>query len=857
MVKRQREKKTGKKNPYILPEFVKPRRYSIELEPEMSAGTCKGKETIFLDILKPVKEIKINVHEVTISKATLGQQTAKIRYDKELQTATLNFPTLIKKGKAELALTFESKIRDDLRGFYKSMYEVNGQKRVILTTQFEPADARRCFPCFDEPALKAKFQVTLIIPQELNAISNMPIKREIKEGNKKRIIFEETPLMSPHLLAFFVGEFEGIQEKTNKGTVVSIWTTPGKKHLGQFALDTAIKTLEYYESYFNIPYQLPKLDLLAIPDFESAAMENWGAITYRERVLLYDPKHSSAASKEQIAVVIAHELAHQWFGDLVTMQWWSDLWLNEGFASWMESKATNHLFPEWEMDIQFNTDRQAVAFSLDGLETSHPIEAEVVNPGEIYEIFDQVSYSKGAAIIHMLEQYLGEEIFRKGLQYYLNKFKHQNTVTQDLWDALAHVSGKPVKKIMDSWTKQTGYPLLTTKTTENKIQLTQERFFFSGRKKDATMWYIPVAITHEKEATYHLIGKKQQEIPRNKDVAIINKNQVGFYRIHYDNLLFQEQLKLLQEKKLGLLDKIGLITNVYALAEAKYTDITQFLDLLQHVRDETNYTLWSEIGGSIGQLQAMFNDMSFIDDIDLLCRWTFSNILKKIGWEEKKDEKHTDILLRALVLATTGFSKEELVQKEARKRFQEYLKTKTINQNLKGVIYSLAAWTGDAETWEQLKKLQQEAKLQEEQVRILAAMCMFQQKDLLQKTLEYSLSPVIRHQDSPVGAARVARNPFGRELAWKFFKENWDEYNKRYGAGGHIMEGLISAITAGFTTLEKKQEVKTFFDKHAVPHAKRAIQQALENIDLNYEFIKKYKITVASWLKSWKQQHKL
>lgn len=844
-----------KENPYLLPDYCKPVHYDLELTPHIEEGICKGEETILVDIVNPTKEIKLNVNEITITEAKIGQKIVKVVYDKNMQTAKLVSATLLQNGQITVSLKFESKIREDLRGFYKSAYEVKDQKKIMAATQFEATDARRCFPCFDEPALKATFAVTLIIPRELTAISNMPIKEKKKEGAKKKVVFETSPVMSTYLLAFLIAEFEGITKKTKRGTAVGVWTTPGKKQHGAFALDVAVKVLEYYESYFNIPYPLPKMDLIAIPDFESGAMENWGAVTYRERALLYDPDNSSAAGKEQIAVVVAHELAHQWFGNLVTMRWWNDLWLNEGFASWMEYKAVHHLFPEWEMWIQFYCEEQGTAFGLDGLETSHPIEVEVINPAEIDEIFDAVSYQKGASVIHMLEQYVGEEVFRKGLQEYLNKFKYANATTQDLWSAIAKSSGKQVQKIMDSWTKQVGYPLLTTKINGNTIEVTQERYFFSGRKKDPTKWYIPLALTQDSKTSYTLVERQKEIIPKGKGITLVNKNQVGFYRIQYDRELFNEQVKALQENKLDILDKIGLLANVYTVAEAGYGDLAQFLDLLEFIREENNYNLWTDVAGSIGQLQGMFAHTRFEDDLDALTRWTFESILKKVGWEERKGEPHTDTLLRITVLAMTGYSKEPSVQAEAKKRFQNYLKTKTLNPNLRGVVYSLSAWTGDAKVWQQLKQLHEEATLQEEKVRILGAMCMFQQKDLLLKTLEYSLSPAVRSQDSPIGVARVARNPFGMELAWQFLQEHWAEYMKRYGSGGHMLGKIIQAATAGFKKLEKADEVELFFKKHPVPHAKRAIEQSLENIHINHQFITRHEKAIDSWLNIWKQQH--
>src|SRR3989344_3432810 len=741
-----------KENPYLLSNVCKPMHYNLVLAPDIDKGVCKGNVTIVVQMLESTNSVTLHVNEVIILEAKIEEQIAKVAYNEKMQTVTLTRVKKMQKGEIKVFLRFESKLRNDLRGFYKSTYEVNGKKKYLATTQFEATDARRCFPCFDEPAQKAIFKVTLHIPKELTAISNMPIKEELIQGANKRISFEESPIMSTYLLAFLVGEFEGNTKKTKRGTQVGVWTTPEKKHQGQFALDTAVKVLEYYESYFDIPYPLPKSDLIAVPDFESGAMENWGAISYRETALLFDEKISSVAAKERVAIVVAHELAHQWFGNLVTMHWWNDLWLNEGFASWMEYKAVDHLFPEWDMWVQFYNDDQSGAFSLDGLETSHPIEVEVINPAQIAEIFDAVSYDKGASIIRMLEQYLGEEVLRKGMKSYLSKFAYGNATTQDLWESLAQVSRKPVGKIMDSWTKQTGYPLITTKTTDKHIDLVQERYFLSGRKEDSAIWNIPIAVQQDKERESVLMEKKEHRIQK-KGLTLLNKDQVGLYRIQYDDRLFKEQLQALQEKKLNILDKLGLIGNSYALAEAHYADMTRFLELLQHLREETDYNLWSDIAGSIGQLQMMFIDHKFADDLDALTRWIFEKVVKRMGWEEKKTDSHRDILLRLTVLATTGFSNEKNVQTEAQKRFAHYVKTKEINSNLRGVIYSLSAWTGDKNTWEQFKKFHEEAKLQEEQVRILGAMCMFQQKELLLTTLEYSLSPAVRPQASPGGVA--------------------------------------------------------------------------------------------------------
>ena len=411
-----------------LPSYVLPERYTLALKPDLQSCTFSGTETIHLSLLKETKEITLHSKDLDIENVHIhkGKQQifASVSYDTKNETATFHFDKHIAKGKVKLSFTFHGIISDTLRGFYKSTYSINGETRHIATTQFEATDARRAFPCFDEPAQKAIFDVTLIIPGTHTAISNtLPVSIKEHEGGFKVVEFAPTPRMSTYLLAFIIGDFEYLEGHTKDNVQVRVFTTPGKKHQGKFALDVAIKSLEFYNDYFNIKYPLPTLDMIAIPDFESGAMENWGAVTYRETALLVDEEHSSLSTKQWAALVIAHELAHQWFGNLVTMEWWTDLWLNEGFASYIEYLAVDHIFPEWKIWDQFLTSDMAAALRLDGLAHSHPIEVTVHHPDEISEIFDMVSYAKGATVIRMLANYIGEKDIRDKLRHYLKKHR--------------------------------------------------------------------------------------------------------------------------------------------------------------------------------------------------------------------------------------------------------------------------------------------------------------------------------------------------------------------------------------------------------------------------------------------------
>jgi len=830
------------KKQYVLPKTVIPEKYSITLSPNLEKIIFFGEESIQIKILKDTNKISINSNELEIFSVSVIQNqeinAEKISYDKEMQTATFLFNKKIKKGKALLNIKFNGMLNESMRGFYKSIYVLpNGEKKIMATTQFEPNDARRAFPCFDEPELKARFLITIRTQKELDAVSNMPVKNEKIKNNIKEINFEETPLMSTYLVAFVIGELEFIEGKTKDNKIVRIITTPGKKNQGRFALDVSIKTLDYYNEYFKISYPLPKLDLIAIPDFESGAMENWGLITYRETALLIDEENSSAATKQRASLVVSHEIAHQWFGNLVTMKWWNDLWLNEGFASWIEYKPIDKIFPEWDLWTQFFYLDTVSAFSLDSLQNSHKIEVEVLNPNEIDEIFDAISYSKGASIIRMLENYLGEEIFRKGLQHYLNKFKYSNATTDDLWNSLEKVSKKPVKKMMNTWTKQVGYPLVNLIIEKNKFHLKQERFLYL-RKQDRSLWNIPIAVYSNEKIKYYKMNKKTIGIEK---FEYLNCSQVGFYRVKYDGESLKNIIKLIKTNKLNALNRLGIENDTYALSRGSYIKLNNFFELLSAYKNEQDYTVWLDISSNLYQIKSFFSGIKKIDNfvIDL-----FSEIHKKIGWTQQKN--HKEILLRSAVLMTLGLSNQKQVLDESKRRFINYLKTKNLDPNLKSTVYSLVAYSGDKEQYEQLKNLYFESNLQEEKVRLLTSMGKFRQREIINELLDFIFSDNVRYQDVTIAISSVSSTPLGLDLAWNFFKKNYKEFERRFGYG-HSMPNIIKAICSKFSSIEKFDEVNAFFMKNTPKNAKRAIEQSLEAIKINYNFVKNNEKTLNQW----------
>jgi puromycin-sensitive aminopeptidase len=860
----------------LLPVEVRPIKYRIHLSPNLSEFTFSGEETVDIEISQATSQIVLNAAELEIQEAYLlhaGQQipAQSISLDADEETATMTFPTSLPTGTMQLFMRFTGILNDKLRGFYRSEYALpDGTKRVMATTQFEAPDARRAFPCWDEPAHKATFEISLTIPSGLTAISNMPIVGETPQGSGTKLVrFGESPIMSTYLLALMVGEFECVEAQA-EGTLVRVWTTPGKKEQGRFALDVSCRLLTFYHGYFGIPYPLPKLDLIAIPDFAAGAMENWGAITYREVALLVDPAHSSAATKQRVAIIIAHEIAHMWFGNLVTMEWWNDLWLNEGFASWIEYKAVDHLFPEWDMWTQFISADTGPAMSLDGLKSTHPIEAEVKTPHDINELFDAISYSKGAAIIRMLEQFLGEETFRRGLVHYLSAHQYGNARTEDLWSALAQVSGKPVKAIMDTWTKQPGYPFLEVReeAPENGhpvLALTQRRFFLdhdpAHESRDASLWRIPVGIKSAgaKSPYFTMLEDRDAAVRLDEPAAeggvdawiVVNAGRTGFFRVNYSADMWERLRPAIASKALPTADRMGLGSDAFALMRAGYLPATQFLSLIQAYAQEREYPVWSDLTGSLGWVASRLSGEPFEPQLNAFARDLLRPIVAHLGWEPRADESHLDALLRGTVLHEIGHYDEAPVIAEARARFNRYVQdSQAVHPDLRSTVLNLAAYGGDRSTYDALRDVERRATLQEEKLRALTALTHFEQRDLLRETLELSLSPVVRSQDTIRVVAGVAANARGRELTWEFVKGHWEEFDRRYGGGGFLLMRLIESVTSHFGSLEKEREVAEFFKEHPAPSAARTIQQCLERIRINTRWLARNRDSVAAWLKT-------
>ena len=850
-----------------LPNSVLPEKYRLSLSPDLQNFTFEGRVDIDVQVQSSTSEITLNAAELTLREASLTQGDTRVSarslsVDEDSETATITLDSEAAPGSATLSISYQGILNDQLKGFYRSRYQdADGNEQYLATTQFEATDARRALPCWDEPALKSTFQVSMTVPSHLTAVSNTPVVSETNSGNGlKTISFAETPRMSTYLLAFIVGDLASVEAKAPNGTLMRVFATRGNERLGQFALDTAIRLLEYYNDYFGIPYPLEKLDHFAIPDFAAGAMENWGAITYREVALLFDPENSAAPTRQRIVEIIAHEMAHMWFGDLVTMDWWDDLWLNESFASWMGNKATDALYPEWSMWTQFLYQDVGEGLRIDALRNSHPIEANVKDPGEIREIFDAISYNKGASILWMLEQYLGEDTFRNGLRSYLSRHMYGNARGADLWQAMEDESGQPVISLMDSWIKQTGFPVLTVETSSDgkALALTQERFLYdrlAGQDPGPATWKVPVSvITSESSPTPPILMETaSHSFPAETNLnkarwTKVNPGQNGFYRVRYSPDALSSLIDAVASGELPPTDRLGLQSDLFALVRAGMEPATRYLDLVSAYKAETDATVWTDLSTNLRQLEVLLADHPSLDQLRAFNKTVYEDIASRLGWDESPGEGHLDALLRTTVLARAGGLGNESVLEEARNRFQEFLRNPdSLRADIRGVVYSLVALDADRDLYDTLWDMEKKATLQEEKRRLLGAVSRPRDPALLQETLERSISDDVRAQDTPLVIISVAANRFGRDLAWDFVKENWSEFDRRYGKGGFMIMRMVS-ITEDFNTIERANEVEAFFNANPVAGAQRTVQQSLESIRLNARWLELNANPIADWL---------
>ncbi|QQR58468.1 MAG: M1 family metallopeptidase [Candidatus Melainabacteria bacterium] len=870
----------GKNNDAIrLPRTVMPTSYKLYFEPDLENKQFSGEETIFVDVQSPVKEVLLNANDLEVSEGEIAQvkkgkghgawAESTIEQDKEKQLVRFKFKKTIAPGSYEFHVKFAGKLNDKMAGFYySSSTDAAGNKMALATTQMEPTDARRVFPCFDEPDFKATFNITLATPPDLVAISNAPLKfkRTDPRTQKTQYTFEETPLMSTYLVALIVGPFEATDSQIVNNVEIKTWAVKGKKEQALYGRDTAIKLLPFFEDYFGTPYPMKKLDLIAIPDFSSGAMENLGAITFRESRLLLDPKTASVTTKQGVAMVVAHEMAHMWFGDLVTMKWWDDLWLNEAFASWMEPKALDFLQPDWKPWDSFVSDK-GTAMETDALYASRPIYAKVNNPEDAEQMFDEITYEKGASVLRMLERYVGEDVYKKGIQNYIAKFKFKNATTDDLWNSIQEVSGSPVSKIMKEWVYSAGYPLVEVEFKGSEdIKLSQRPFRLldaakaqskttSGDAAKAHVWQIPVSYRQlaedqsaraTKRAT-HIMDTVQEDlaVASNKSPFVVNVHSDGYYRVSYPKEALKS-LSALAQKELTVPERYSLLSDSFALVEAGKLPCADYLDLTAGYKDETDPTVMGLLINHLAQINLFIKDADRAN-FAALVRDRLSGCEKRLGWQKKDGESDLTQILRGDVLDALGtIGESQAVITKAREMFGAYCNNpESINPDLNDTIAGVIAYNGTKEDYDTLFKLYKEAKTPEAKLRNLMSLSVFRQPDLIKRTLDLALTDDVKTQDAPHLVQKSLRSVAGRQIAWQYIKDNWTKMNERYPSK------LFIRIVRGATSIVEPKmvdDMTQFLSTHPVHSGDRVIAKVIERGRINAAFNTAIAADLSTWL---------
>jgi puromycin-sensitive aminopeptidase len=826
---------------YRLPKTVRPRRYEIRLTPDLGRFTFQGEVNIAVVVNDATDDVVLNALELEIDKviAERGGKSlpAKIEFEPAKERAHLRFSEKLPPGDWTLKISFRGILNDKLHGFYRSQYQdAAGKTHVVATTQFESTDARRAFPCWDEPELKASYKVTLIVDENLAAFSNGGEASTRKlAGGKKEVVFKETIVMSTYLVAFIVGEFVATPP-VDAGTPLRIVHVPGKESLTNWAKQIGAFSLKYFADYYGLKYPGDKLDLLAIPDFASGAMENLGAITFRETALLADEKTASRAELERVADVVSHENAHMWFGDLVTMRWWNGIWLNEAFATFMEMLAVDAWKPEWKRWDSFSVSR-AAAMAIDGLRSTRPIEYTVRSPEDCRAMFDILTYEKGAAVLRMLEQFLTRDVFRDGIRHYLKKHQNSNTETSDLWDALETASREPVRKMMDSWIFQPGFPMIDVSPIADgrSLKISQRRFFYLS-EDNVQLWHVPVMVRAKTDKGVQtqkvlLTGKEiTVGLPGKLEWALLNEGGHGFYRVHYAPALLASLTKNLDA--LQPIERFGLVSDTWAATVAGLGPLSEFMTMARLFTNEIDINVWRALIGAFSYLDMIASDADR-PALAAAVREIVGAAASGLGWESKQGESELTRQLRGMLigaLGTLGDGPE--VQKRARDLYARFEDNpESADRDLMPALVNILAHCGDAARYEEFKRKFKSPRTPQEEQRYLFALANFRDRDLLGKTMQMTIDGEVRTQNAPYLMHSLLLNPASRYEAWDFARAHWDEMIQKYP--DNALPRMCEAVIA---LLDREDEVKKFFAEHRVRLGGKIIDQHLERLSVAVGF---------------------
>ncbi|KAJ7667400.1 leucyl aminopeptidase [Mycena rosella] len=892
---------------YRLPTDVKPSHYNLTFYTDLKSLQFGGFVTIELDILRDTSAIILNCSDdldlknASVHCASLEAnqfQSAQIA-DKELGRVTLNISAALPAGsKAQLKIHYNAPLRGSMNGYYKSAWKNEGQTEYYALTHFQPIDARAAFPCFDEPALKATFAITMVSRSDTVNLSNMPATSEesydpssspdadlasfvstlAKDIQWKITKFQVTPPMSSYLVAFANGSFSYLEKKvvmplSGRTIPLRVYATPDIIHQMEFSLDVTAKVLPLYETIFNIEYPLPKLDTLAANDFDMGAMENWGLITGRTSAFSVDPAKADISARKRVAQTQSHEVAHMWFGNITTMEWWDYLYLNEGFASLMgEAIVLGEVFPEWEVNAFFVAYHSNRALGLDAKRSSHPIEVACPDPNFINQIFDGLSYSKAACVLRMLSDYVGEERFLKGVSLYLKNHLYGTSVTNDLWDGIAAATGQDIRRLMDNWVTKIGFPLITVTETSSGIHVRQDRFLNSGApdaEDNETIWNVPLGIlTVDKNGQVHMDKAALLE-DRERSFAIdtsmtfkLNSGSLGVYRVRYTperlSKIAVEAAK--EDSVFSLSDRIGLLYDVAELSKAGLTQLSSFLTLIDIWRNETNYLVWSGVLTKMGTVLRIFDHHANIDDgLRAFLRTLFAPLVQRLGFDFPAGESVDVVQLRKTAIAGALSGRDESVIQALRARFADFMKTGDdtgIPADIRASIFMAAARFGGREEFEALLKITENLANPGAKSAAIAAVGFIQDSDLIDELLSYILTKA-RDQDAVSFCYNgLASNPVTRQRLPAFFKDNYDAFSKRF-ATNSMLKYLVEACFGELSTQKDYDETEEFFKDKDTTRYSMALAQALETIRTRIVYIERSRDDLSDWLSKWEERSKL
>ena len=831
------------KVPRLLDTFT-PNHYNLTLD-LTRAEEKEFSGTVIISGDSTSESISLHSKGLTIQSATIDNQPADVSFG-EFDELKLSQPEL-KSGNHTIHINFSGTITDAMHGLYPCYFTHNGVKKQLFATQFESHHAREVFPCVDEPAAKAEYDLTLITRPGITVLGNMPVKSEGENGDSRTTTFEKTPRMSSYLLAFVIGELHKKTARTKSGVEVNVWATPAQnENTLDFALDIATRSIDFYDEYFGVKYPLPKSDHVALPDFSSGAMENWGLITYRESCLLADPELTPESSRRFIATVIAHELSHQWFGNLVTMNWWNDLWLNESFANMMEYVAIDALHPEWRMWEDFATNEVTAALRRDSLDGVQSVQADVNHPDEISTLFDPaIVYAKGGRLLVMVRKLIGEEAFRAGLKSYFEKFAYKNTVGNDLWQELELASGQPIVNLMNAWISQPGLPVVSVSNSHDAAILSQERFFIGEHQPSNALWPIPLFANQPLDVK--ILNQKETAVSIEKPLQL-NCNLSAHFITKYDESTCEYLLKNITE--LPTLDKICILQDATILARAGFENSASLLPLALSLKTETNEKVFGMAAGALAELR------KFVDDND-----TARDSLKKIsgefaratfeelGWDEKAGESDDDRERRTTALSLMIYSEDEEVLNEAKTRFDNN-KLEDLPTEIRALIIS--ANVRHFETPEMIENLfaaYKNTPSNDLQNDIAIGLTSTKNPKTAEKILaNIKDSNVIRPQDASRWFVYLIRTRESRQIAWNWLKKNWAWVEDTFGEDKSYDDFIRYAATSLLTT-DELDDFRQFFEPmENIPALTRTIKLGITEISARVELIERDKEAVISVL---------